>query len=42
MGIILCQFCGEVIEYVQQEKVAKVYASCHECADGATCQGEED
>lgn len=31
VSILLCQFCGEVIEYFESEKVSKLYGACHQC-----------
>lgn len=42
MGIIICQFCGQVIEYIEHEKVSKMYAACHECDATENTVAEED
>ncbi|MBD8007386.1 MULTISPECIES: GapA-binding peptide SR1P [Bacillaceae] len=31
MGIIICQECNATIDYVEDEKVTKLYSCCCEC-----------
>jgi hypothetical protein len=31
LGILICQECNEVIDYLDEEKVSKLYGKCTHC-----------